>query len=138
MPNTDYDVSSPPPAHAFARAPIAPEARRGDSRRPANRVKRSKNSPNRGESRMPIQLALFPEVVELTRVRPEKNEKRFYRLEIRPDLFGRTMLIRRWGSIGTTGRQSFDTHPDVGTALNALVELAVSKRRRGYREQLPA
>jgi predicted DNA-binding WGR domain protein len=46
------------------------------------------------------QLALFPESVTLARIRPEQNERRFYHLEIRPDLFGRTMLVRRWGRIG--------------------------------------
>jgi len=82
---------------------------------------------------MPVQLALFPEVVELTRVRPELNERRFYRLEIQPDLFGRTLLVRRWGRIGTSGRQRLELHPDAGTALNALAQLARNKRRRGYR-----
>jgi predicted DNA-binding WGR domain protein len=83
---------------------------------------------------MPVQLALFPEVVVLTRVRPELNERRFYRLEIQPDLFGRAVLVRRWGRIGTSGRQRLDHHPDAGAALNALAQLARSKRRRGYRE----
>ena len=85
------------------------------------------------EPSMPVQLALFPEVVELTRVRPEMNERRFYRLEIQPDLFGRTLLVRRWGRIGTSGRQRLELHPDAGTALNALAQLARNKRRRGYR-----
>jgi predicted DNA-binding WGR domain protein len=81
---------------------------------------------------MPVQLALFPESVALTRVRPERDECRFYRLEIRPDLFGRTLLIRRWGRIGTPGRQRRDPHPDAGSALNALAKLARAKRRCGY------
>lgn len=87
---------------------------------------------------MSVQLALFPEVIELTRVRPEKDERRFYRLEIRPDLFGRTLLVRSWGRIGTSGRQRLDPHPDAGAALNALAQFARSKRRRGYREHLSA
>jgi predicted DNA-binding WGR domain protein len=81
------------------------------------------------------QLALFPESVTLARVRPEQNERRFYHLEIRPDLFGRTMLVRRWGRIGTSGRQRLDPHPDAGAALNALAQLVRAKRRRGYRER---
>jgi predicted DNA-binding WGR domain protein len=81
---------------------------------------------------MSDQLALFPETVALTRVRPERDESRFYRLEIWPDLFGRTMLVQRWGRIGTVGRQRLDPHPDAGSALNALAELARAKRRRGY------
>ncbi len=82
------------------------------------------------------QLALFPENVALTRVRPDRNEARFYRLEIWPDLFGRTLLVRQWGRIGTSGRQRLDPHPDAGTALDALARLARSKRRRGYRDQI--
>jgi predicted DNA-binding WGR domain protein len=81
---------------------------------------------------MPVQLALFPESVALTQVRPERGEGRFYRLEIWPDLFGRTLLVRRWGRIGTRGRQRLDPHPDAGAALNALADLARAKRRRGY------
>ncbi len=81
------------------------------------------------------QLALFPESVALARIRPEKNERRFYYLEIWPDLFGRTMLVRRWGRIGTSGRQRLDPHPDAGAALNALAEFVRAKRRRGYRER---
>ncbi len=81
---------------------------------------------------MPVQLALFPESVALTRVRPARNECRFYRLEIWSDLFGRTLLVQRWGRIGTAGRQRLDPHPDAGSALNALAELVRAKRRRGY------
>jgi hypothetical protein len=36
----------------------------------------------------PVQLSLFPEHASLVRIRPERNEWRFYRLEILPDLFG--------------------------------------------------
>jgi hypothetical protein len=36
------------------------------------------------------ELALFPEFVALARIRPEKNERRFYHSELWPDLFGRT------------------------------------------------
>ena len=80
------------------------------------------------------QLALFPDTVALARIRPDKNERRFYHLEIWPDLFGRTLLVRRWGRIGTSGRQRLDPHPDAGAALNALSQLVRAKRRRGYRE----
>jgi predicted DNA-binding WGR domain protein len=80
------------------------------------------------------QLTLFPDFAALTRIRPEKNERRFYHLEIWPDLFGRTMLVRRWGRIGTSGRQRLDPHPDAGAAFNALAQLVRAKRRRGYRD----
>lgn len=48
------------------------------------------------------------------------DERRFYQMETWPDLFGRPLLLRRWGGIGTPGRQHLDPHPDGGAALNAL------------------
>lgn len=82
----------------------------------------------------PLQLLLFPETAALTRLRPERNEWRYYRLAVWPDLFGRALLARHWGRIGTKGRMRLDPHPDAGAALNALARLARSKRRRGYRD----
>ena len=67
-----------------------------------------------------VQLPLFPETVALTR--------------IRPDLFGRALLARQWGRIGTQGRVRLDPHPDAGAAINALAQLARAKRRRGYQD----
>jgi len=49
----------------------------------------------------PIQLPLFAEAASLVRVRPALNERRYYRMEIWPDLFGRALLVRHWGRIGT-------------------------------------
>jgi predicted DNA-binding WGR domain protein len=45
------------------------------------------------------------------------------------------LLVRRWGRIGTSGRQRLDPHPDAGAALDALAQLARAKRRRGYQDQ---
>ena len=83
----------------------------------------------------PIQLPLFAEAASLVRVRPDLNEWRFYRMEVWPDLFGRALLVRQWGRIGTEGHRRLDPHPDAGSALNALAQLAGSKRRRGYQDR---
>jgi predicted DNA-binding WGR domain protein len=83
----------------------------------------------------PIQLPLFAEAASLIRVRPEQNEWRYYRLEVWPDLFGRALLLRQWGRIGTQGHRRLDAHPDPGAALNALARLAATKRRRGYQDR---
>jgi predicted DNA-binding WGR domain protein len=83
----------------------------------------------------PIQPPPAPDQATLTRIRPKQNEWRYYRLEIWPDLFGRTLLARHWGRIGTQGRYRLDPYPDTTTALNALATLAHSKRRRGYQDQ---
>ena len=68
----------------------------------------------------------------MARVKPEMNEWRFYRLEVWPDLFGRALLVRHWGRIGTQGRMRLDPHSDTGAAVNALATIARSKARRGY------
>ena len=83
----------------------------------------------------PVQLPLFPYRASLARIRPEANEWRFYRMEIWPDLFGRALLMRQWGRIGTEGRRRLDAHADAGAALNALAKIAMAKRRRGYLER---
>ncbi len=83
----------------------------------------------------PSQLPLFPETVALTRVRPDRNEWRFYRMEVWPDLFGRALLVRHWGRIGTQGRRRLDPHPDAGAAVNALAAMLHAKRRRGYQDR---
>jgi predicted DNA-binding WGR domain protein len=84
----------------------------------------------------PVQLPMFPDQASLTRIRPELNEWRFYRMEVWPDLFGCALLARQWGRIGTQGRVRLDPHPDPGAAINALAQLARAKRRRGYRDSL--
>jgi predicted DNA-binding WGR domain protein len=94
--------------------------------------KRRKTGPGRPAA---IQLPLFAEAASLIRVRPERNEFRYYRMEIWPDLFGRALLLRQWGRIGTEGRRRLDPHPDPGAAINALAALARQKRRRGYQDR---
>lgn len=83
----------------------------------------------------PLQLPLFPDQASLARIRPERNEWRFYRMEIWPDLFGRALLMRQWGRLGTEGHRRLDPHPDPGAAANALAQLAQAKRRRGYQDR---
>ena len=48
-----------------------------------------------------------------------------------PDLFGRALLARHWGRIGTQGRMRLDSYADAGFAVNALANLARSKRLAG-------
>ncbi len=76
--------------------------------------------------------------VELRRVRPERNEWRFYIMEVSRDLFGDIVLLRYWGRLGTGGRLRSDPYPDVPTASAALSSLGDSKRRRGYLERVIA
>ena len=86
-----------------------------------------------GQDHQPVQLALFAEDASLCRICAERNEWRYYRVEVWPDLFGRGLLVRQWGRIGTEGRRRMDPHPDQGAALNALARILRAKQRRGYR-----
>jgi predicted DNA-binding WGR domain protein len=53
---------------------------------------------------------------------------------IEHDLFGRIILMRHWGRIGTRGRERADEHASEVEAAEAMAKLAAAKRRRGYRD----
>jgi predicted DNA-binding WGR domain protein len=72
--------------------------------------------------------------IRLQRVRPEKNERRFYALVITPDLFGKAILVRNWGRIGTGGRLRREVCADLSVARAPLNDLTRRKRGRGYTE----
>jgi predicted DNA-binding WGR domain protein len=76
-------------------------------------------------------------VASLIRIRPARNEWRYYALEIHPDLFGGALLLRHWGRLGTAGRWRLDAYPDEAAAAAGLVRLATAKRRRFYRDRFP-
>ena len=89
-------------------------------------------SPDHYMYHSPIQLDVFPTVVQLRRIDPARNMRRFYRLSVQSDLFGRASLVREWGRIGFRGQMMVETHPDEGKAITALMKLAAVKKRRGY------
>ena len=70
----------------------------------------------------------------LRRVEPERNVARFYALMIERDLFGRVILVRHWGRIGSKGRERAEVHTDEGGGAQAMSNLAVAKRQRGYQD----
>lgn len=78
------------------------------------------------------QMEVFPTTVDLKRIDPSLNMRRFYRLSVQPDLFGGACLVREWGRIGFRGQMMVETHPDEGNAITALMKLAAVKKRRGY------
>ena len=43
-------------------------------------------------------------MIELRRLDPTRNMRRFYRLDVQPDLFGGFLLLKQWGRIGAGGR----------------------------------
>jgi predicted DNA-binding WGR domain protein len=70
--------------------------------------------------------------VELRRIDPARNMRRFYRLDVQPELFGGVSLVREWGRIGRAGRLRLDHHPASIAARAALENHRRAKERRGY------
>ena len=78
------------------------------------------------------QLDLFPIEAHLTRIEPAENMRRFYVLQIAPDLFGGYALTRSWGRIGWSCTARIELHDTEGAAIGALQAWRDRKRRRGY------
>ena len=78
------------------------------------------------------QLEIFPTELQMRRIDPAWNMRRFCRMSIQPDLFGGASLVREWGRIGARGQMMIEQHPDEGQAITALMKLARVKQRRGY------
>lgn len=70
--------------------------------------------------------------VTLLRVDPAKNMRRFYRLDVQPDLFGQWSFVREWGRIGRPGQVRTEPYPSTVAALAALERQRRIKERRGY------
>ena len=79
------------------------------------------------------QMEVFPTTVDLKRIDPSLNMRRFYRMSVQPDLFGGACLVREWGHIGLRGQMLIEQHDDEGRAVNALMKLSATKKRRGYK-----
>ena len=70
----------------------------------------------------------------LERIDAVRNVARYYVLSIEPTLFARHTLIRRWGRIGSAGRERlhFFGGEDAGRAQMALETWLARKHKRGY------
>ena len=75
---------------------------------------------------------VLPTRMKLRRIYPTQNIRRFYLMQVQPDLFGGTSLIREWGRIGSARRVLVKHHADEGEAVTALLAMARAKARRGY------
>ncbi|TQD33349.1 WGR domain-containing protein (plasmid) [Rhodobacter capsulatus] len=80
-----------------------------------------------------VQLEVFPTDLDLRRIDPACNMRRFYRMSVQPDLFGGACLVREWGRIGLRGQMMIEQYDDEGKAVTALMKLSATKTRRGYR-----
>lgn len=63
---------------------------------------------------------------------PAENRFRFFVLEIR-EHDGRHQLVRRWGRIGTEGRETIDVTGEPADVAAALERVIARRRQRGYR-----
>ncbi len=70
--------------------------------------------------------------VELHRIDEARNMRRFYRLDMQPDLFGGFLLVRQWGRIGSRGRIVAERFDNATLAVEAITQHAARKARRGY------
>jgi predicted DNA-binding WGR domain protein len=59
-------------------------------------------------------------MIELRRIDPAQNMRRFYRLDIQPDLFGGFLLLKQWGRIGAHGQIKAERYDNEAPALAAL------------------
>jgi predicted DNA-binding WGR domain protein len=76
--------------------------------------------------------------VHLIRIDPARNMRRFYALDVQPDLFGGFAVVKAWGRIGRRGRMMDELHPTEALAVAAMLRQAERKRRRGYGLNAPA
>jgi predicted DNA-binding WGR domain protein len=70
--------------------------------------------------------------VHLHRIDPARNMRRFYALDVQPDLFGGFTVVKEWGRIGARGRMMDELHATEALAVAAMQRQADRKRRRGY------
>ena len=72
--------------------------------------------------------------VALRRIDPDKNMARFYQVDVSPTLFGEWAVVRRWGRIGSDGRELEVWYPEAASASKTVQRLVAAKRRRGYQD----
>ena len=70
--------------------------------------------------------------IRLTRIDPELNVLRFYRLSLEPTLFGEWSLRRHWGRIDTQGRCCTEVFALRSEAARQAARTISAKAKRGY------
>ena len=79
-------------------------------------------------------MDILPDPICIFRRDPSLNMARFYRVEIRKDLFGLTTVERTWGRIGGRGQSRMNSYPSTHSAEQAAFRLVQAKERRGYQK----
>lgn len=72
-------------------------------------------------------------LMQLLKIDPTKNMRRFYELDIQPNLFGGHSVIRSWGRIGTKGQIKVELHDNEMLAEHSCKKVRLSKLNRGYK-----
>ena len=80
-----------------------------------------------------LTMDILPDPICIFRRDPSLNMARFYRVEIRKDLFGQTTVERTWGRIGGRGQSRLTSYSSTHSAERAASMLVQEKERRGYR-----
>ena len=70
--------------------------------------------------------------LHMRRIDAGRNMKRFYKLDVQPDLFGGFTLISEWGRIGHAGQVRTRTFSTSGEAFSAQQRKWCEKAKRGY------
>lgn len=65
------------------------------------------------------------------------NMRRFYTMQVQPNLFGGFAVVREWGRIGQSGTVAETIFPTEAEALDAMERQRRHKERRGYQENPP-
>ncbi|MBV8577594.1 MAG: WGR domain-containing protein [Acetobacteraceae bacterium] len=73
--------------------------------------------------------------ITLVRTDPARNMRRFYCLDVQPDLFGAWCLMREWGRIGRSGQLHSLPCASEAEARAVLERQRRRKERRGYCRQ---
>ena len=76
--------------------------------------------------------------ITLYRIDPDRNMRRYYRLDVEPDLFGHWLLTRQWGRIGSRGQMRVSSFASRDDAECAFAQKRRAKEHRGYIEPVPA
>jgi predicted DNA-binding WGR domain protein len=65
--------------------------------------------------------------MHLIRIEPARNMRRFYRLDVQPDLFGGFAVVKEWGRIGARGQMMDELHATEALAAAAMQRQADRK-----------
>ncbi len=69
--------------------------------------------------------------IDLLRIEPAQNIRRFYRVLVVPSLFGEWTVMREWGRIGQPGTVRLRTYGSEDEARSMAAGVILAKERRG-------